>query len=153
MRSLPAVVVLLLGLSACGRGPDADDPGAEAAAPARPSQVLAGDEERRWQGVLPCRDCVGIDTRLQLSSRAGQQQFRLQEIYVGVDGGRSFERTGSWSEATRRIGKTDMPVVLLDPDGAAIAIRRLPDGTLEWLGPEGQPAADATQLRLTRQAY
>ena len=52
-----------------------------------------------------------------------------------------------------RIGKTDMPVVVLDPDGAAIAIRELPDGTLEWLGPGGQPAADATQLRLTRQAY
>jgi len=151
MRSLVGVLLLSASLSACDRGPAAPADGS--ASTTGPSRVLAEDEERRWQGVLPCRDCLGIDTRLQLRAHAGQRQFHLQEIYVATGGGRSFERTGAWSEATRRMGATTVPVVILDPDGAAIAIRELPDGTLEWLGPEGEPATDASQLRLTRQAY
>lgn len=155
MRDVVAMVVVLVlaCLSGCGRTDDDATAGSGASAAAGPSRVLADDAERRWQGVLPCRDCLGIDTRLQLRNQDGQRQFHLQEIYVGTSGGRSFERAGTWTEASRRIGKTDMPVVVLDPGGAEIAIRELPDGTLEWLGAEGQPAADATQLRLTRQAY
>jgi len=151
MRSLVGVLLLTVGLASCDRGPAATADGP--ASVTGPSRVLADDEERRWQGVLPCRDCLGIDTRLQLRSQAGQRQFHLQEIYVAAEGGRSFERTGAWSEATRRMGATMVPVVILDPDGAAIAIRELPDGALEWLGPEGELATDANQLRLTRQAF
>lgn len=153
MRKRVGTILLLLSLSACDRGPAAGADGAASTSATGPTRVLAEDEERRWQGVLPCRDCLGIDTRLQLRAQAGRRQFHLQEIYVAAEGGRSFERTGAWSEATRRIGATNVPVVILDPDGAAITIRELPDGTLEWLGPDGGPATDASQLRLTRQAY
>jgi copper homeostasis protein (lipoprotein) len=142
-----------LSLTACGRQGDAPAAQAVPAIPAGPSRVLADDDQRLWQGVLPCRDCLGIDTRLRLASHDGARRFTLQEIYLGAGDGRPFERAGTWVEHTRRFGAVDTPVVVLDPDGAAIAIRELDDGTLELLGADGRIAGDAASLRLHRQAF
>lgn len=150
-------VLALLILSAVLAGCHRDDPASpvveRSPVPAGPSRVLDADDQRLWQGVLPCRDCLGIDTRLRLSDQAGQRRFTLQEIYVGAGDGKPFERSGNWIEATQRIGTQDAIVVVLDPDGAATAIRRLPDGTLELLGPDGRPSPDGASLQLHRQSF
>jgi copper homeostasis protein (lipoprotein) len=148
-----ALLLLFALLGACRRDEGQPPVTARSPAPAGPSRVLASDDQRLWQGVMPCRDCLGIDTRLLLSERSGQRRFTLQEIYVGTGNGKPFERSGDWIEATQRIGKDDMILVVLDPDGAATAIRQLPDGTLELLGPEGRPAPDGASLRLHRQSF
>jgi copper homeostasis protein (lipoprotein) len=147
------VLVAALTLTACGRQDNA--PAAQAVPPVAsgPSRVLADDDQRLWQGVLPCRDCLGIDTRLLLATHDGTRRFTLQEIYLGAGDGRPFERAGIWVEGSRLLGNTDTPVVVLDPDGAAIAIRQLDDGTLELLGADGRIAGDASSLRLHRQAF
>ena len=145
-------VVLCLGLAGCRRDSDNAAATASLAAPG-PSRVLGDDERRLWQGVLPCRDCLGIDTRLRLTSRAGKQDFTLQEIYLGAGDGQAFERSGPWIEATRKLGNSEASVLVLDPGGAAIAIRELPDGALEFLGPDGQSSRDGASLRLQRQAF
>ncbi len=146
-------VVLCLGLASCRR---AGDDAAVATAPlisAGPSRVLGEDERRLWQGVLPCSDCLGIDTRLRLESRAGKRDFTLQEIYLGAGDGKPFERSGAWIEATRKLGHSEVSVLVLDPDSAAIVILELPDGALEFLGPDGQASRDGASLRLQRQAF
>lgn len=145
--------VLTASLGGCRRDESESPVAARSPAPAGPSRVLASDDQRLWQGVLPCRDCLGIDTRLLLSEQGGQRRFTLQEIYVGAGDGKPFERSGPWIETTQRIGKDDATLVVLDPDGAATAIRQLPDGTLELLGPDGQPSPDGASLRLHRQSF
>lgn len=148
-----ALLVLTVLLGACRRDESDLPAAARTPAPAGPSRVLASDDQRLWQGVLPCRDCLGIDTRLLLSEQGGQRRFTLQEIYVGAGNGKPFERAGAWIEATQRIGNDDMTLVVLDPDGAATAIRQLPDGTLELLGADGRPSPDGASLRLHRQSF
>lgn len=150
------VVVLVgfsLALGACRRVSDDAAVPPTPAVTAGPTRVLADDEQRLWQGVLPCRDCLGIDTRLRLADRDGARRFTLQEIYVGAGDGKPFERTGGWIETTRRIDKADASIVVLDPEAAAIALRELPDGALELLGPDGRPSADGPSLRLQRQSF
>lgn len=47
-----------------------------------------------YTGILPCADCEGIKTTLQLLP---DQQYVLHYVYEGKEPGNLYERTGSWS--------------------------------------------------------
>jgi hypothetical protein len=105
--------------------------------------------ERVWQGVLPCSDCLGIDTRLVLRQEGRQRQYRLEETYLGASEPNRFESQGRWQET--RLGEAAAPTVVfvLDPDRAPRRFRLQPDGGLELL--TGEPEAPSVpEYRLQR---
>jgi len=100
----PALAALglagLLALSGCGRDPGGAAP--EASGPQAPGIAEAdageGAFERTWLGVLPCADCDGIETRLQLSQGPGGARYLLEETYLGGPGENRFVQEGDWRE-------------------------------------------------------
>jgi copper homeostasis protein (lipoprotein) len=105
--------------------------------------------ERVWQGVLPCSDCLGIDTRLVLRNEGKLRQYRLEETYLGAAEPNRFEREGRWQET--RVGAAATPTVLfvLDPERAPRRFRLQPDGGLELLT-AGFDAPSVPEYRLQR---
>lgn len=157
-RRMSAALVLvgLLVLSACGRG-DEDRPRApgqdEAAAEAGSEPGTdAGTEafERTWLGVLPCADCDGIQTRLQLRTDADGARYLLEETYLGGPGENRFVQEGGWREEVTEINGEPADVYRLDPDGPGRWFWVQPDGALEMLEAEGRPAPDGLAYRLQR---
>jgi copper homeostasis protein (lipoprotein) len=145
---LPALV-LLLALAACT--PDSDRAGAgPAGTAAAPGPLQADDTERTWVGLLPCRDCQGIDTRLVLRTERGKRVYLLTETYLGGSGQTSFNRAGSWTEKQARVGGEPQTTYVLDPDKAAQLYVVQPDGALELLGADGKAPEDALAYRLQR---
>ena len=139
---------LLVAVAACQRQSSpsaANAPSAEA--PGGP--VADFGAERVWQGVLPCSDCLGIDTRLVLSEEGRLRRYRLEETYLGAGAPNRFERKGRWQEM--RTGDAAAPTVefVLDPDRAPRRFRLHPDGGLELLT-AGEDAPSAPEYRLQR---
>jgi heat shock protein HslJ len=100
MKALSAVkfLPLLLGLAGCGPKPPNDSPATPpAAAPDAHNSRTSLDWAGTYQGVLPCADCEGIDTRLTLASD-GTYQIRTR--YLGKSD-TVFWASGSfaWNEA------------------------------------------------------
>jgi copper homeostasis protein (lipoprotein) len=145
--SLLVVAVLLLG--ACQR--DKEPQGASApAAPGGADAPLADfGAERTWQGVLPCSDCLGIDTRLVLREEGRQRRYRLEETYLGAGEPNHFERQGQWQETRLSEGVTPTVVFVLDPERAPRRFRLQPDGGLELLTGEAD-APTSPEYRLQR---
>lgn len=153
-RGLPALVLLglgLLALAGCGReGGDAAPP---PPAPAQAESAPAHEAEafdRSWLGVLPCADCDGIQTRLQLQADADGARYLLEETYLGGEGNQQFLQEGTWREETVQINGAPAVVYRLDPDGPARWFWLQPDGALEMLEAEGRPAVDGVLYRLQR---
>ena len=146
------MVPALLGLAACGR----DAPTESASAPAPPdapedaTQALAEDFERTWLGVLPCADCDGIQTRLQLRAGPEGTRYLLEETYLGGPGENRFVQEGDWREEGTEIHGQPAEVYRLDPDGPGRWFWVQPDGALEMLEAEGRPAPDGVAYRLQR---
>jgi hypothetical protein len=93
--------LLALALAACGQG-GSDSRQAAAARFDNP------DAELRWQGVLACADCDGIDTRLRLERGNGVvSQYELVEAFLDGEGAEYFREEGRW----RRDGR----IVRLQP--------------------------------------
>lgn len=147
--SLPFMLALALLLPGCGQREA--EPVAEPA-PDSPGVVLAPDDgedfELAWQGVLPCADCEGIETRLSLRRDEAGEVFELQETYLGAEGGNVFTASGTW-----RLENDDdsgAAIYRLGPEGGSQAFALQPDGSLQLLGPDGEPAADPLAFRLYR---
>jgi len=122
---LPLAILLCAALTACG-----EQVAPEAASKTEPkTQAPAADigGERVWQGVLPCSDCLGIDTRLVLREQAGRRSYRLEEVYLGAAEPNRFEREGRWAVE----GDAASLVYVLDPDRAPRRFRLQPDGGVE----------------------
>lgn len=149
MSSLPRLplLLILLAVAGCQRqqeaAPAVRDPG-EATGP-----IADFGGERVWQGVLPCSDCLGVDTRLVLREQGGRRRYRLEETYLGAPEPNRFEREGGWSET--RDGRDDAAgiVYVLDPDRAPRRFRLQPDGGVELLMGDTS-AAPAPEYRLQR---
>lgn len=149
MSFLPrlSLLLLLLALAGCQReqegAPDARDRG-ESAGP-----IANFGAERVWQGVLPCSDCLGVDTRLVLREQGGRRRYRLEETYLGAPEPNRFEREGDWNEM--RDGRDDGAgiVYVLDPDRAPRRFRLQPDGGVELLMGD-TASAPAPEYRLQR---
>tara|TARA_R110002020_G_scaffold15245_33_gene54464 strand:+ start:249 stop:728 length:480 start_codon:yes stop_codon:yes gene_type:complete len=149
---LSFIFALLLALAACGT--DRDEPAVRDEEPAPLSGLAPPDEEafvRTWQGVLPCSDCSGIQTRLTLRrDDEGGQRFELEETYLGAEAGNVFTLEGGWRQMHQRGDSGPAVVFRLDPDGADQWFELQPDGSLELLDARGQPRPDAIGHRLQR---
>jgi copper homeostasis protein (lipoprotein) len=143
--------LLLLALAGCRPGADSNAPPAGG----RPGDTEVGaspaeDSERVWAGLLPCRDCQGIDTRLVLRTSQGRRDYVLTETYLGGSGKTSFNREGTWTEL-RRIERGEPQVTyVLDPEQAAQRFALQPDGALELLDAQGKAPTEALAYRLQR---
>ena len=151
--SAAALLLALLGLAGCGRSDT--DPSA-AAPPAAPSEDTAPGTpsadalDTTWQGVLPCADCDGIQTRLRLVADAQGRRYELQETYLADDGSEVFEAQGTWTEETATLDGQPTVVYQLDTGGASRWFALQPDGALEMLDARESPMADGLAHRLQR---
>jgi copper homeostasis protein (lipoprotein) len=135
-------------VAACQR--EAPSSSADAAKEDAPTGPIADfGAERVWQGVLPCSDCQGIDTRLVLREEGKTRRYRLEETYLGASAPNHFERNGRWTQS--RVPTTGAPAVLfvLDPERAPRRFRLEPDGGLELLTGDAD-APPAPEYRLQR---
>ncbi|HLS83696.1 MAG TPA: copper resistance protein NlpE [Arenimonas sp.] len=146
LRRLPLWLALVL--VACGRPePEAAPPEDAAAAPDGFAAPAAPDGfDRQWFGVLPCSDCDGIQTRLRLQRDGEDRHFELEERYLGGPAAPSFRQQGQWRELER----DGRRLYLLDPDGAGLRLQLREDGSLELLGPDGEPLSEGPAYRLGR---
>lgn len=62
-----------------------------------------------YKGVLPCADCEGIETKLELNS---DKTFELEETYLGKGDGKSFESKGSF-----QFDRNNTSIIELDKAG------------------------------------
>jgi hypothetical protein len=140
---------LFLLLAACSRS--APDPEATAAAPPVAPAAPSGEPmDASWQGVLPCADCDGIQTRLHLVADGDVRRFELEETYLAAEGGERFEASGEWSEHSAMLDAQPTAVYRLDIDGAGRWFRVLPDGALEQLDAADRANANGAAHRLQR---
>lgn len=151
-RSIPLLLAALaaFALAGCDRDSAPADRAADAPVEADAGEAgtapAADDFDRTWLGVLPCADCDGIQTRLQLRRDGGRQTYALEETYLGADGEAVFTQAGQW---VREDG--DDGAFRLDPDSPAsrrYALR--PDGSLDQLDRRGEPLQPEGQYRLQR---
>ena len=150
-RLFLVATLLLVSLAGCKPGGDA----APAPSGGRAGDTVVGaspaeDTERVWAGLLPCRDCQGIDTRLVLRTSQGRRDYVLTETYLGGTGKTSFNRAGTWTELRRSEGDEAQVTYVLDPEQATQRFSLQPDGALELLDANGQAPAEALAYRLQR---
>lgn len=129
-----------LALAACGR---------EAAAPT--AGAPAERSVRVWQGVLPCSDCRGIETRLALSSDRGRRDYVLSESYLGPQRA-DFDQAGVWRETVPASSPAGVrTLIVLDPgESRERRFALIDDGSLELLDGDGSRLADGFAYRLPR---
>lgn len=148
------IFALLLSLAGCGFDRDGGEENADKDSPAPIGDVAPPPEEqfeRSWQGVLPCSDCDGIRTRLTLRrDDDGNQDFELEETYLGAEAGNVFTLAGAWREGRQGTEDGTVTVFRLDPDGADQWYQLQPDGSLELLDSHGRPRVDGIGHRLQR---
>ena len=147
----PAAPRLLLAAALSTACLAACDGGAGEAPQARfdraPVPTAAASFELTWQGVLPCADCDGIDTRLVLRREDGTRDYALVETFLGAGDGARFEQRGNWRQQDRDSG---LPVYRLGPAGAERAFGLREDGSLEPLDSRGEPLGEGPAYRLQR---
>ncbi|MGL4268745.1 MAG: copper resistance protein NlpE N-terminal domain-containing protein [Plesiomonas sp.] len=90
-----------------------------------------------YQGVLPCTDCDGIDTRIRLNDDGS---FVETDTYLQGRSGQLFADYGRWS----RQGET---LILTSSSGDAQSYRVRPDSLL-MLAQDGKPLPDEQQYVL-----
>jgi copper homeostasis protein (lipoprotein) len=126
-----SLFLVLLALAGCQRQQEAAPTAREPVEPTGPIADFGG--ERVWQGVLPCSDCLGIDTRLVLREQGGRRRYRLEETYLGAPEPNRFDREGAWAEMRDGNDDAASTVYVLDPDRAPRRFRLQPDGGIELL--------------------
>jgi len=149
--SAAITLAAVLALAGCGR--TQDDPAASAPPAAPPGEAVGPEAQSldsTWQGVLPCTDCDGIQTRLRLLADGQGRRFELQETYLAQDGGEVFEGQGEWVEENAVIDGAPTVVYRLDINGASRWFSLKPDGALEMLDARERATADRIAHRLQR---
>ena len=150
VRIRAAFCVLLLAVAACTPDKSAAPPSADAPDAPPPTGWQQQDSERTWAGLLPCRDCQGIDTRLVLRLDRGRRAYLMTETYLGGSGKTSFNRAGTWTEVQATVDGEPQVTYVLDPDQAAQRFVLQPDGALELLDANGRAPEQAVAYRLQR---
>lgn len=128
VRILPVLTACLLALGGCQKqidpewGPD----------PAHNSANFL-DWAGVYKGVLPCADCMGVETQLELKS---DLTYALQTYYLGRSEKPNMEQgTFIWNEAGNKIRLQHRP------DG--VSHYRVGENVLEQLDIDGKPITDA----------
>jgi putative hemolysin len=88
---------------------------ASVAAPSKAAPSLVVGE---FDGVLPCADCSGLDTRLKLvedKAGAGKGTYVLSEDYIGKSP-KPFKSSGHWATIKGTPKDPAATVYVLDPD-------------------------------------
>ncbi|MHB1220021.1 MAG: DUF333 domain-containing protein [Alphaproteobacteria bacterium] len=88
---------------------------ASAAASSKPDLALVAGE---FEGVLPCADCSGLDTRLKLvkdKQNASEGTYFLSENYIGKSK-TPFKSSGRWAAVKGTPKNPAATVYVLDPD-------------------------------------
>lgn len=107
--------LLLAALSGC----DAQ----RGAAPAVIAPIEQGQGRVEWNGMQPCADCEGIETRLVLTRDGGRRNFVLSETYLAERPVR-FVASGQWQR------ERDL-LQLRAEDGSRLSYALLADGRLQ----------------------
>lgn len=97
-----------------------------------------------FRGTLPCADCPGIETRLQLEADGS---YTLEETYL--ERGGPYASQGTWT------AEQDGTRLRLDPNGKSEADRLfaiVSQDTLRLLDGAGKPIADGLPHELARAA-
>ena len=141
-----------IALAGCGRAPSDPAP----ASPSPPAGSLASAAEATsldatWEGVLPCADCDGIQTRLRLVADEEGRRYELQEAYLADDGGERFEAQGEWTQESVLIDGAASVVYRLDVQGAGRWFALVGDGALELREERDRASANGPAHRLQRQ--
>lgn len=99
-KSIIALSLASVFLVACSK---ADNKNNQEQAPTAASEVVAVDSTHTaensldwngtYKGVLPCADCEGIETELELNA---DKTYELKETYLGKGDGKAFESKGSF---------------------------------------------------------
>ena len=147
---LPFMLAVLL--AGCGRAGEPPAPAVPVAqAPQAPGAADDGEPfDLAWQGVLPCADCAGIRTRLRLRRDVGGHAFELEETYMGAEDDNVFSTSGAWRLERAGAAQAGAPVYRLGTEGGALGFELQTDGSLQLLGADGAPPADAIAYRLHR---
>lgn len=96
-----------------------------------------------FRGTLPCADCSGIDTTLELKPDGS---YAISEIYKGKAGGAKMD--GTWT------AEANDKHIRLDPNSKSEADRLFAIASneqIEQLGADGTPAASGTPNTLKRE--
>lgn len=107
--------LLLAALAACD--------GQRGAAPAVIAPIEQGQGRVEWNGMQPCADCEGIETRLVLTRDGGRRNFVLSETYLAERPVR-FVASGQWQR------ERDL-LQLQAEDGSRLSYALLADGRLQ----------------------
>lgn len=143
----------LLATGGCSRsetGPASPPAAPSAEAPAEAPAEADDAMDASWQGVLPCADCDGIQTRLHLIAGPQGRSYELQETYLAGDGGESFETRGTWTRESAVLDDEATVVYRLDTQGASRWYSLQPDGALEMLEGPARRTPDGLAHRLQR---
>ncbi|KXO76835.1 copper resistance protein NlpE N-terminal domain-containing protein [Acinetobacter venetianus] len=99
-KSIIALSLASVFLVACSK---ADNKNNQEQAPTATSEAVAVDSAHTaensldwngtYKGVLPCADCEGIETELELNA---DKTYELKETYLGKGDGKAFESKGSF---------------------------------------------------------
>lgn len=99
-KSIIALSLASVFLVACSK---ADNKNNQEQAPTAASEAVAVDSAHTaenssdwngtYKGVLPCADCEGIETELELNA---DKTYELKETYLGKGDGKAFESKGSF---------------------------------------------------------
>ncbi len=143
-------LLLLAGCSRSAPDPDAGGNRAPTAPSAQAGESSDAAMDATWQGVLPCADCDGIQTRLRLVADDQGRRFELQESYLSGDGAELFEGQGEWAEENSVIDGESSVVYRLDINGASRWYSLKPDGALEMLDADKRASAEGLAHRLQR---
>lgn len=98
---LCTLIVSTLGISACSKPEDKTavtvEQNTSAAVSQNPSATATASDQLNWvgdyKGVLPCADCAGIETELELKA---DQSYELSEEYLGKQSN-EFKAKGRFS--------------------------------------------------------
>ncbi|MFT3807185.1 copper resistance protein NlpE N-terminal domain-containing protein [Arenimonas sp.] len=142
-RIRTTALMCLAALLAAGCGREGATPLSEAGPAERGVRV--------WQGVLPCSDCRGVETRLALSRDGGRHEYVLSESYLGPRR-TDFDQIGVWRETVPASSPAGMrTLIVLDPGEARERrFALIEDGSLELLEADGSRLADGFAYRLPR---
>ena len=149
--STAAALAALLMLAGCGRSPSEAEPPAPPVAGATETPAPGGEAlDATWQGVLPCQDCDGIQTRLRLIADGQGRRYELQESYLATEGGELFEMQGTWTQQDTEVDGVPTVVYQLDTNGASRWFALRDDGALEQMQAPDRASGDALAYRLQR---
>jgi hypothetical protein len=154
LRALAALALAapLAGALACRRPAPGGPPAPAAGDRPAVSMPAGGTPIGRWRGTLPCTDCPGIDTELELFAGAGgiSGPYRLVEVYSGRPAGRDRSETrGEWLAERSAEHDRQATVYRLEPEGGGPARYFLAVGDdLEALDRQARPIASRANLHL-----